>query len=63
MLSVIQTDALHTQFLAHRSCGFARAPDQREGDLPRRPTRSRRGDEFIARGFSAFESCRRQGAT
>lgn len=25
------------------------------------PTRSRRGDEFIARGFSAHESCRRQG--
>ena len=25
------------------------------------PTRSRRGDEFIARGFSAFETCRRQG--
>ena len=25
------------------------------------PTRSRRGDEFIARGFSAYESCRRQG--
>jgi transposase len=25
------------------------------------PTRSRRGDEFIARGFSAMESCRRQG--
>ena len=25
------------------------------------PTRSRRGDEFIANGFSAFESCRRQG--
>ena len=25
------------------------------------PTRSRRGDEFIARGFSALESCRRQG--
>ena len=24
------------------------------------PTRSRRGDEFIARGFSALESCRRQ---
>ncbi len=24
------------------------------------PTRSRRGDEFIARGFSAYESCRRQ---
>lgn len=25
------------------------------------PTRSRRGDEFIANGFSAHESCRRQG--
>ena len=25
------------------------------------PTRSRRGDEFIANGFSAYESCRRQG--
>lgn len=25
------------------------------------PTRSRRGDEFIARGFSVLESCRRQG--
>lgn len=25
------------------------------------PTRSRRGDEFIARGFSVYESCRRQG--
>lgn len=25
------------------------------------PTRSRRGDEFIARGFSAYETCRRQG--
>lgn len=25
------------------------------------PTRSRRGDEFIAYGFSALESCRRQG--
>ena len=25
------------------------------------PSRSRRGDEFIARGFSAYESCRRQG--
>lgn len=25
------------------------------------PTRSRRGDEFIARGFSAHECCRRQG--
>ncbi len=25
------------------------------------PTRSRRGDEFIAHGFSAYESCRRQG--
>ena len=25
------------------------------------PTRSRRGDQFIARGFSAFETCRRQG--
>jgi transposase len=25
------------------------------------PTRSRRGDEFIARGFSVMESCRRQG--
>ena len=25
------------------------------------PTRSRRGDDFIARGFSAHESCRRQG--
>ena len=25
------------------------------------PTRSRRGDEFIATGFSASESCRRQG--
>lgn len=25
------------------------------------PTRSRRGDDFIARGFSALESCRRQG--
>jgi transposase len=25
------------------------------------PTRSRRGDAFIANGFSAFESCRRQG--
>ena len=25
------------------------------------PTRSRRGDDFIARGFSAYESCLRQG--
>jgi transposase len=25
------------------------------------PTRSRRGDDFIARGFSAWETCRRQG--
>lgn len=25
------------------------------------PSRSRRGDEFIARGFSAYETCRRQG--
>jgi transposase len=25
------------------------------------PTRSRRGDEFIAHGFSVYESCRRQG--
>jgi len=25
------------------------------------PTCSRRGDEFIARGFSAHETCRRQG--
>jgi transposase len=25
------------------------------------PTRSRRDDEFIARGFSVMESCRRQG--
>lgn len=25
------------------------------------PTRSRRGDEFIARGYSVMESCRRQG--
>jgi hypothetical protein len=25
------------------------------------PTRSRRGDEFIAPGFSAYETCRRQG--
>ena len=25
------------------------------------PTRSRRGDEFIARGFSVYETCRRQG--
>jgi transposase len=25
------------------------------------PTRSRRGDEFIANGFSAYETCRRQG--
>ena len=25
------------------------------------PTRSRRGDEFIAHGYSAMESCRRQG--
>lgn len=25
------------------------------------PTRSRRGDEFIARGFSVHETCRRQG--
>ena len=25
------------------------------------PTRSRRGDEFLARGFSVIESCRRQG--
>jgi transposase len=25
------------------------------------PTRSRRGEEFIARGFSVLESCRRQG--
>jgi transposase len=25
------------------------------------PTRSRRGDQFIARGFSAYETCRRQG--
>jgi len=25
------------------------------------PTRSRRGEEFLARGFSAYETCRRQG--
>ena len=25
------------------------------------PTRSRRGDQFIAHGFTAYESCRRQG--
>ena len=25
------------------------------------PTRSRRGDDFIARGFSTHETCRRQG--
>ena len=25
------------------------------------PTRSKRGDEFIARGFTAYETCRRQG--
>ena len=25
------------------------------------PTRSRRGDDFIARGFPAYESCRCQG--
>lgn len=25
------------------------------------PTRARRGAEFIARGFSALETCRRQG--
>ncbi len=25
------------------------------------PTRSRRGDEFLARGFSVVETCRRQG--
>ena len=25
------------------------------------PTRSRRGDEFLACGFSAYETCRRQG--
>lgn len=25
------------------------------------PTRSRRGDQFIARGFSVYETCRRQG--
>jgi len=25
------------------------------------PTRSRRGDEFIARGFSVMATCRRQG--
>lgn len=25
------------------------------------PTRSRRGDDFLARGFSVYESCRRQG--
>ncbi len=25
------------------------------------PTRSRRGQEFIARGFTVLESCRRQG--
>ena len=25
------------------------------------PTRSRRGDDFIARGYSVVESCRRQG--
>jgi transposase len=25
------------------------------------PTRSRRGDDFIARGFSVHETCRRQG--
>jgi len=25
------------------------------------PMRSRRGDEFIGRGFSVYESCRRQG--
>ena len=25
------------------------------------PTRSKRGDEFIARGFSVVETCRRQG--
>ena len=25
------------------------------------PSRSRRGEEFVARGYSAHESCRRQG--
>jgi len=25
------------------------------------PTRSRRGADFIARGFSVYETCRRQG--
>ena len=25
------------------------------------PTRSRRGDEFLANGFSVYETCRRQG--
>jgi transposase len=25
------------------------------------PTRSRRGDQFVARGYTAFETCRRQG--
>ena len=25
------------------------------------PTRSRRGDDFLARGFSVIETCRRQG--
>ena len=25
------------------------------------PTRSMRGQQFVARGFSAMESCRRQG--
>lgn len=24
-------------------------------------TRSRRGDDFLARGFSVYETCRRQG--
>ena len=25
------------------------------------PTRSKRGDEFLASGFSVYETCRRQG--
>ena len=38
--------ALRTIVLKRKICG---------------PTRSRRGDEFNARNFSAFETCRRQG--
>jgi len=37
-------------------------PDARSEEFFRSgPTRSRRGDEFIARGFSVHETCRRQG--